>query len=384
MLSVAECERIARVVCDVPVTATAPDVSVVIPVHNEPERLLHRCTDSLLAQTFTGEIEALLVDDASTDDTLARCEAIAREYNEKADAAEQNRTEQNKRHNETTYTVPPGRARVRFRVFSLRENSGSAAVPRNIGVAYARGKYVAFLDSDDYMREDSYEKLYAAAEADGLDLIVSGIRAEIPPEVAESYDSPPKQACVDCGVTDIAALDYDVVRSICGSVTDKFIRRSLFSDNPALEFVGFRYLDDTVVGYMSLVLSRRVRFIADCFYRATIDGGRKDYHLVLADGIDIWLEVKTRLGERYIRELERKFDNDIIERIAVKLRKTTDPDIVKYILDKVQTVFIPNTYLATAPQREFEQPYYRDLLKTWRKITPERFCELNGIVWKEK
>ena len=329
----------------------APAVSVIVPVHNEPEARLRRCLDSFLAQTFPGEIEALLIDDASTDDSLARCIAYADACNT---------------------------ARVRFRVLRLYGNSGNAALPRNIGVAYSRGKYLAFLDSDDFMTADSYERLYNTAEADELDLIIFGIREAATAEHAEGYEVIPTQAQVDLGVTDIAALGY-VVGSVCGSVTDHFIRRSLFSDNSTLEFVGFRYLDDTVVGYMSLVLSRRVRFVAECFYRATSDGGRKEHHLMLADIIDVWLEIKKRLGERYIRELEHNFDNAIVTTIASGLMQTTDPDIIKYILDKVQTVFIPNTYLTTAPQREFIYPHYRDLLKTWRKITPERFCELNGI-----
>ncbi|GHU57691.1 hypothetical protein FACS1894133_1050 [Clostridia bacterium] len=372
MLSVAECERIARVVCDVPVTAVAPDVSVVIPVHNEPERLLRRCTESLLAQTFTGEIEALLVDDASTDDALARCEAIAREYNEKADAASSDKL------------------RVRVRVFSLRENSGSAAVPRNIGVAYARGKYISFLDSDDYMIERTYETLFRIAEEDRLDLILFGCTVDVvnvadgKHEIVSTTDHPLGEDVVALGVTDLAGIGYNILGKVTGGVTEKFFARTMFTENPELEFPHLRYLDDTVVGQLSVPFANRVRYIADCLGRKTGDGGRKFYHLILAESFSTWLEIKTRLERsgRLTHEVERLMDNLQLKRTATDLRNTTDSDIVVYILNKIKTVFLPNTFLTTAPQREFVEASLRDMIRLWRKITPERFCELNGIVWK--
>ena len=116
-----------------------PLVSVIIPVFNV-EKYLGECLDSVLAQTLSG-IEAICVDDASTDGSLA----ILREY-EKRDA--------------------------RVRVIALSKNQG-LPVARNAGMEVARGRYVYFLDSDDRIRADILEQMHEEAEASECDIVVS-------------------------------------------------------------------------------------------------------------------------------------------------------------------------------------------------------------------
>ena len=112
-----------------------PKVSVVIPVYGV-EPWLAECLDSVLAQTLT-EIEVLCVDDASPD----RCGEILDEY-----AARDSR----------------------MRVFHLKENRRQG-YGRNLGMDHARGTYIYLLDSDDRIRPEALERLYALAEADSLD-----------------------------------------------------------------------------------------------------------------------------------------------------------------------------------------------------------------------
>ncbi len=107
-------------------------VSVIIPLYND-EKYLAVCLESLLIQTFT-DFEVIVVDDCSTDSSLA----IVESYLEKFGG--------------------------RLKVFSLEENTGSGAVPRNIGLEIASGKYVYFMDSDDLMIDNALETLYNFAE----------------------------------------------------------------------------------------------------------------------------------------------------------------------------------------------------------------------------
>ena len=100
-----------------------PKVSVIIPVYNSSEYIRH-CLDSLLSQTLE-DIEILCVDDGSTDDSLS----ILEEYSRKDE---------------------------RVRVLT-QENAGAGAA-RNHGLREARGKYLSFLDSDDYFEPDMLEK----------------------------------------------------------------------------------------------------------------------------------------------------------------------------------------------------------------------------------
>ena len=99
-------------------------VSVIVPVYNILD-CLERCVDSLLAQTYK-EIEILLVDDGSTDGTGTLCDQLAEKDS-------------------------------RIRVFH-KENGGSSSA-RNVGIQQARGEYLGFVDSDDYVEPDMYERL---------------------------------------------------------------------------------------------------------------------------------------------------------------------------------------------------------------------------------
>ena len=102
-------------------------ISVVIPVYNI-EEYLERCVNSICAQTYPN-LEILLVDDGSTDGSGALCDALAEKD-------------------------------TRIRVFH-KVNGGSSSA-RNVGVAQARGDYIGFVDSDDYISENMYELLYEA------------------------------------------------------------------------------------------------------------------------------------------------------------------------------------------------------------------------------
>lgn len=101
---------------------TQPLISVIVPIYNI-EDCLERCVDSILAQTYTN-LEILLVDDGSTDNTPALCDYL-------------------------------GKKDDRIRVFH-KVNGGSSSA-RNLGIKEAKGDYLGFVDSDDFIEPDMYE-----------------------------------------------------------------------------------------------------------------------------------------------------------------------------------------------------------------------------------
>lgn len=111
------------------VIAERPVVSIIVPVYNV-EPYLRRCVDSILAQSLT-EFELILINDGSTDGSAAICNEYARDDD-------------------------------RIKVIH-KENSGPAAC-RDIGIKCARGEYLGFVDSDDYVEPSMYEQLYNAAQ----------------------------------------------------------------------------------------------------------------------------------------------------------------------------------------------------------------------------
>lgn len=116
-----------------------PKISVIIPMYNV-ENYVGECLDSLLAQTFK-DFEVIIVDDCSTDDSRG----IVKGYRPKF--------------------------KGRLRLVESEKNSGGCAVPRNIGMKYAGGKYLFFLDSDDLIIKTAFEKLYSVAESFDADVV---------------------------------------------------------------------------------------------------------------------------------------------------------------------------------------------------------------------
>lgn len=112
-------------------------VSVVMPIYNA-YNYLRPAIDTVLGQTLT-EIELICVDDGSTDNTLE----VLKEY-QAADS------------------------RVRI----VTENNAGPSIARNKGLSRARGRYVMFLDADDFYDANMLEKLYNLAERDRLDIAV--------------------------------------------------------------------------------------------------------------------------------------------------------------------------------------------------------------------
>lgn len=105
-------------------------VSIIIPVYNV-EKYISKCLDTLVNQTLE-EIELIVVNDGSTDES----ENIIMKYKEK---------------------YPD-------KILYLKKSNGGLSDARNYGVNYAKGEFIAFLDSDDYVELDTYEKLYSKSK----------------------------------------------------------------------------------------------------------------------------------------------------------------------------------------------------------------------------
>ena len=103
---------------------TSPTISVIVPVYNA-EKYLHRCIDSVLAQTYK-DFELLLIDDGSKDSSGTICDEYAAQD-------------------------------ARVKVFH-KENGGVSSA-RNVGLDHARGEWIMHLDGDDWIEHDMLERL---------------------------------------------------------------------------------------------------------------------------------------------------------------------------------------------------------------------------------
>lgn len=115
-----------------------PLISIVVPVYNV-EKYLSRCINSIRRQTIK-DIEIILVDDGSPDDCPQMCDEFAKED-----------------------------ARIRV----IHKKNGGLSSARNAGLAIAKGEYVGFVDADDSIEHDMYEKLTEVIQSENVDFVMA-------------------------------------------------------------------------------------------------------------------------------------------------------------------------------------------------------------------
>ena len=203
-----------------------PLVSIIVPVY-KAEQWLHRCVDSILAQTMT-DFELLLINDGSPDKSGDICDEYAKQDS-------------------------------RIRVFH-KENGGVSSA-RNLGLDNATGEWISFIDADDWV-----EKEYLAGLTKRLDVdfITGGLRATI--GFVDCSDE--RHFCGDEIGNFIQIYCWRCfVRAACG----KLIRRKIIEDNILRFDVRVRSGEDTIFNKQVLLYSKSVLVINQLNYNYYID-----------------------------------------------------------------------------------------------------------------
>ncbi|MBO2449448.1 CDP-glycerol glycerophosphotransferase family protein [Actinomadura barringtoniae] len=213
-----------------------PDVSVVVIAYND-ERRLPRAVGSVLAQSL-GSVEAVVVDDASTDGTGETADRIAAAHPH------------------------------RVRSFRLPSNSGGCGGPRNAGIERARGKYVMFLDSDDLLDPHACLNLLSAAEESDADL-VSGLCARVHVGRHANKERPwypwlYKNRAVYGSLKENTDLLYDTLS------TNKAYRRG-FLEEQDLRFVERLHYEDLLFSAEAYLSARRTALIPHRVYNWLVE-----------------------------------------------------------------------------------------------------------------
>ena len=126
-------------------------ISVIVPVY-KAEKYLSECVDSILNQTFC-DLELILVDDGSPDNSPVMCD----EY-----------------------------AKMDSRVRVIHKKNGGVSSARNTGLDSATGEYIAFVDSDDFIESDMYERMMSVAVKYDCDVVLSDCKKDFG-EYSEIY-----------------------------------------------------------------------------------------------------------------------------------------------------------------------------------------------------
>jgi len=203
-----------------------PKISIISPVYNV-EKFLDRCLNSLLNQTLS-DIEIILINDASSDKSLEICKKYEQQDN-------------------------------RVTVLNFNEFKGVSAA-RNEGLKLVKGEFIGFVDSDDYIDLNFYEKLYYAAQEHNADMAYASIIRRYPNK---------DKIRLKIDELNVYTKDYDKFINAKAvempSIWNKIYRKTYF-DQANLNFVEGMYYEDKLFVAKSLYYANKVVAVPDINY----------------------------------------------------------------------------------------------------------------------
>ena len=203
-----------------------PAVSIIVAVY-KAENYLHRCVDSLLAQTFT-DFEILLIDDGSPDRSGDICDEYARMDS-------------------------------RIRVFH-KENGGVSSA-RQCGIDHAKGEYTIHADPDDWVEPTMLEELYKKAKEEDADMVICDYYSNS--ILGQKYISQKPTTLEPC----VILHDIFLTLSVC--VWNKLIKRH-FLKNAGFP-KGIDYGEDFIVCIQVLLQPIKISYLDQAFYHYSQD-----------------------------------------------------------------------------------------------------------------
>ena len=224
-----------------------PLISVIVPVYNV-EKYLDRCVQSIVEQTYSN-LEIILVDDGSPDNCGAMCDAWAEKDS---------------------------------RIKVIHQKNGGLSAARNAGVAAATGEYLAFMDSDDYIRADMYQLLYDRLFADGSDMAACGVEM-----VFEDGSTKSLTRTGSCVLTNEEAMEQIITENwLKQPVWYKLYKTELVRD---LLFPVGKYHEDVFWSYQAVARARCVSvFDTPCYFYTQRSGSimGQSYSIKRMDGLE--------------------------------------------------------------------------------------------------
>ncbi len=257
-------------------------VSIIIPIYNTAE-YLGQCLESLAAQTYRN-IEIILINDGSTDNSLAVCQEYALQYP--------------------------------FIKIYTQDNAGQGSA-RNLGISKCSGKYIMFVDSDDWVNEEIVQKLYDDIKVSGSNIAVCNFMRTYTNQFDRYYK-------VEEKISSNQVVDLEHEKELLNQISTfpvcKLIKKEIF-DNYALKFPD-HFFEDVAMMPILFVLAGRISFIDDAlYYYRNRTGSTSNSDKKLHDRICC---MKTLIGyfKKYgvYEKYEGQLKQTIEQRIQINLR----------------------------------------------------------------
>jgi glycosyltransferase involved in cell wall biosynthesis len=316
-----------------------PLFSIVMPVYNVAP-YLPACLDSLITLNPRPD-EIIVVDDGSTDD----CPQILASYAER---------------------LPEMRV--------IRQENGGLSAARNTGLAAARGKYLAFVDSDDRVAPDAYADALRVAECDALDMVLFN------GEYHFEGRQPDRPIYVDAATTDIITGAEWLRRRLLAGRFLHMVWLHLYRRD-FIERYGFRFIprlihEDVIWTTQVLLAAQRVRYLhrTGIYYRIPVrvysaQKGQQRLESIVSSSVTnarVLDDMSARLEKEGDRQLSKLLGEQMVDgalSIFHKLKKMPDRTVARYLLAQLRR----EGFFQLLWHRACGLPQHRRIAKQWLK-----------------
>ena len=268
-----------------------PEVSVIVPVYNV-EKYLERCLNSLVNQTLEN-IEIIIVNDGTKDNSEEIIKKFIDKYPQK--------------------------------IVYLKKENGGLSDARNFGIPYAKGEYIAFLDSDDYVEKDIYKEMYELAKKENSDMVECDFLWEYPDKTRED-------------IGQVYNGKKEMLEKVRVVAWNKLIRRSILEKTQIQFPKGLRY-EDVEFTYKLIPHLNKISFLKKPYIHyiqrensiSNVQNERtKEIFTVLDNVITYYTE--NNFYDEYKEELEYVYTRFLLCSSLLRMVKINDKDIRKNMI----------------------------------------------------
>ena len=254
-------------------------ISVIIPVYNV-EKYISQCLDSVCNQTYS-DLEIVLVDDGSTDDSGEICDK---------------------------YACQDKRIHVIH-----QENSGAAAA-KNAGLQVASGEYISFVDSDDFLEPNAYRYMIQVMQTQGADIVQCSYR-----DVFKDHTKEHVLKNMTLNQIDFLALFTE--DWTCALLWDKLYKRSLFE---GVSFETGHKIDDEYFTYRGIMNAKKIVRDSQIVYNyrkraSSVMYSPASVQRIIADRID-YLRKRRKNVIASFPQLRAVYDNHFLNMMIILSR----------------------------------------------------------------
>ncbi len=319
-------------------------ISIIVPVYNL-ELYVERCLNSLVNQTLK-EIEIIVINDGSTDKSKEIIEKISNQYPNII----------------KLFDVP---------------NMG-AAKARNFGLSKATGEYIGFVDGDDYVSKDMYEKLYNKAIEENADIVTT------------AYYKEKEEKCEEKGTKQSECFGYslheqpNILIESFPYIWNKIFKRDLIIKNE-LEFEDLKIYEDLVFTYKLFLTANKISKVYEPLYFYIVTRENSLTHKFSEKRFDIFKAFQSLIDFMKKTNCFEEFKNEILYILLKHIYVVLEQDVSKETI-KLKKKYLKETfkYLNKNFKNWKRNVYFQQLNKNKIKYCSKRYWIIRMYINKSK